>query len=80
MILVGHVAILIKILVDVWDAHLLRKHQDPDAAEDGTYVDQAPVSPEATGRCTHQGSNFSGECGQSWFIILKVLTTILVER
>ena len=26
------------------------------------------MSPEATGRCTHQGSNFSGECGESCFI------------
>ena len=39
MLRIGHVPLGIKILVDVWDAHLLRKHQDPDAAEDGTYVD-----------------------------------------
>ena len=68
MLRIGHVPLGIKILVDVWNALLLWEHQDADAAEDGPYVDQSTVSAEATGRCTHEGGDFSAECGESWFI------------
>ena len=68
MLRIGHVPLGIKILVDVWNANLLWEHQDADAAEDGPYVDQSTVSAEATGRCTHEGGDFSAECGESWFI------------